>query len=68
MALITIKDLLQSVELDRSAMLAITGGARARGRQSYAEGAALRNLRIVDFPPGFVRDGLAQTTRQRNTK
>jgi len=69
MALITIKDLPQSDELDRSAMQAITGGARARGRQqSFLEGTTLRNVRIVDYPPGFVRDGLTQADRLRSTK
>lgn len=66
MALITVKDLPQGIELDRSAMQAITGGARARGRQPYADVTALRNMRIVDYPPGFVRDG--QSVRQRSTK
>lgn len=68
MALITIKDLPQSDELDRSAMLAITGGARARGRQIALEATPLRDLRIVDYPPGFVRGGPAQANRQRSTK
>jgi hypothetical protein len=66
MALITIKDLPQGVELDRTAMQAITGGARARGRQPYAESTTVRNVRVVDYPPGFVRD--VATNRQRSTK
>ena len=66
MALITIKDLPQGIELDRTAMQAITGGARARGRQPYSDAAALRTLRIVDYPPGFVRDAL--TNPQRSTQ
>ena len=66
MALISIKDLPQGIELDRTAMQAITGGAPARGRQAYVDPAALRNLRVVDYPPGFVRD--APTNRQRSTK
>ena len=66
MAFITVKDLPQGIELDRSAMQAITGGARMRGRQPYADATALRNLRIVEYPPGFIRDG--QTDRQRSTK
>jgi hypothetical protein len=56
MALITIKDLLQSVELDRQAMLAILGGARAGARPTDLVGATFRSGRIVDYPPGFVRD------------
>lgn len=66
MAFITVKDLPQGIELDRTAMQAITGGARARGRQPYVDVTALRNMRIVEYPPGFVRDG--QTDRQRSTK
>jgi hypothetical protein len=66
MALITVKDLPQGTDLDRAAMKAITGGARARGRQPYAEPTTFRNARVVDYPPGFVRDG--QTNRQRSAK
>lgn len=33
MPTIVIKDLLESIDLDRQAMAAITGGARLRGRQ-----------------------------------
>ena len=66
MALITIKDLPQGIELDRTAMQAIAGGARARGRQAYVDAAALQNMRIVDYPPGFVRD--ASTNLQRSAK
>ena len=49
MATITIKDLPESMELDRAAMLAISGGARfrsgapARGRQAVAR------MRLFDF-------------------
>ena len=64
MALITLRDLPQGIELDRTAMHAITGGARARGRQPYADATTQPPLRIVDYPPGFVRDG--QTGRQRS--
>ena len=64
MALITIKDLSQSTELDRAAMLAIKGGARGRGaRQGDLEEPRLPNTRIVDYPPGFTADG--QTTAIR---
>ena len=56
MALIDIKDLPQSDELDRQAMLAIVGGARAGTRPTDLVGAALRRGRIVDYPPGFNRD------------
>jgi len=56
MALIDIKDLPQSVELDRKAMLAIVGGTRVGARPIDLVGATLRAGRIVDYPPGFVRD------------
>ena len=56
MALINIKDLPQSVELDRQAMVAIVGGARAGARPGDLVGAASRSSRIVDYPPGFGRD------------
>jgi len=65
MALITIKDLSQSVELDRKAMLAIVGGARAGVQPTDLVGAALRTGRIVDYPPGFNRDRLTEANGQR---
>lgn len=64
MALINIKDLPQSVELDRRAMLAIAGGARAGARPTDLEGAALPSGRIVDYPPGFVRDRAEEANAQ----
>ena len=65
MALINIKDLPQSVELDRKAMLAIVGGARAGARQAGLVGATIRSGRIVDYPPGFVRDKSVDANGQR---
>jgi hypothetical protein len=65
MALINIKDLPQSVELDRRAMLAIVGGARAGARQTDLVGATFRSGRIVDYPPGFVRDRPEEANGQR---
>lgn len=55
MSKITIKDLADSIELDREAMSTITGGARTRGRQSSFDPAIFRNARIVDYPPGVAR-------------
>jgi hypothetical protein len=49
MASIVIKDLSESIDLDRQAMTAITGGARVRGRT------ILRSTRIIQYPPGFDR-------------
>jgi len=65
MAVINIKDLPQSVELDRRAMLAIVGGARAGVRPIDLEGSAFRSARIVDYPPGFGRDQAAEANAQR---
>lgn len=65
MALINIKDLPQSVELDRRAMLAVVGGARAGARPADLVESAVRSGRIVDYPPGFVRDKPAEANAQR---
>ena len=59
MAIIVIKDLSENIDLDRQAMVAITGGARTRGRQPYAGRqlagrSILRDTRIVDFPAGYT--------------
>ena len=56
MALIKVKDLPQSVDLDRKAMQAIVGGARAGVRPVDLPGATTRSGRIVDYPPGLGRD------------
>ena len=53
MAIIVIKDLPENIELDRQAMIAISGGARAPGRQTYVGGATLANARVVNYPAGF---------------
>lgn len=54
MANIVIKDLTESVDLDRQAMIAITGGARTPGRQTFPVQAISRSNRIVDYPAGFA--------------
>jgi len=59
MANIVIKDLSESVDLDRKAMTAITGGSRTRGRQMIPGQTIFRNTRIVNYPPGFARNPLA---------
>ncbi|RYF14801.1 MAG: hypothetical protein EOO30_16925 [Comamonadaceae bacterium] len=56
MARINVKDLPQSVALDREAMQAIVGGARTGMRPLEVPGATTRGGRIVDYPPGFGRD------------
>jgi hypothetical protein len=64
MARITVKDLPQSVALDREAMRAIVGGARTGVRPIDSARPTTRGARIVDYPPGFGRD---RTTDQRTT-
>ena len=56
MAKIVIKDLTESVDLDRKAMLAITGGARTRGRQAALAHRISHLPRVLDYPAGFTRD------------
>jgi hypothetical protein len=65
MALIDIKDLPQSDELDRRAMLAIVGGARTGARPTDLVGTTFLSGRIVDYPPGFVRDKPEDADRHR---
>lgn len=67
MATIVIKDLAESVDLDRQAMTAITGGARTRGRQPFPGQAIsgqtiLRSNRIINYPAGFTRNPLTAKT------
>jgi hypothetical protein len=52
MATIVINDLPESSELDREAMRAIAGGARARGGAGDATPAVTRRPRLFDFPIG----------------
>lgn len=54
MAHIVIKDLLESTELDRQAMLAIAGGSRYRARSPQAAGvvpAKPQRIRLYDLAP-----------------
>ncbi|NPT57861.1 hypothetical protein [Paraburkholderia elongata] len=53
MAKLVIKDLTDSVELDRQAMAAIVGGARIGARASIAVQLVPGSARVVDYPPGF---------------
>lgn len=55
MSKIVIKDLTESIELDREAMSAITGGARTRGNRSSFDPAIFRSTKIVNYPPGFAQ-------------
>jgi len=53
MATIVIKDLTESIDLDRRAMTSIIGGARTRGRYIPARTTGGIN-RIVNYPRGFA--------------
>ncbi|MFM0155317.1 hypothetical protein [Paraburkholderia sediminicola] len=53
MTKLVIKDLTDSVELDREAMAAIVGGARIGARASVAVQVVPGSARVVDYPPGF---------------
>jgi hypothetical protein len=53
---ILIKDLAESVDLDREAMTAITGGARARTPQAYFERTTVGDSRIFNYPKGLARE------------
>lgn len=64
MAKIVIKDLAESLDLDRAAMSAISGGARLGGRQPFAVPIPQRGDRIIDYPGGF-RSGQAAPARGR---
>jgi len=63
MALITINDLSQSDDLDRQAMRSITGGGRVEPRPVQIDQAG--SARIVDYPPGFGRQGPIPAKSQR---
>ncbi|CAB3733121.1 hypothetical protein [Paraburkholderia rhynchosiae] len=53
MAKLLIKDLKDSVDLDRQAMAAIVGGARIGARLSSATPLVPASARVVEYPPGF---------------
>jgi hypothetical protein len=53
MSKLVIKDLSESVELDRQAMTAIVGGARVGARFTVTAQALPVATRVVDYPPGF---------------
>jgi hypothetical protein len=54
MATIAIKDLPDSVELDRQAMAAIVGGARSTARYGSLLQSASNQARLIDYPQGFL--------------
>ncbi len=65
MALITIKDLPQSDDLDREAMRSIVGGGPIGARPVQSERVKAGSSRIVDYPPGFVPQGPLPAGSQR---
>jgi hypothetical protein len=56
MAVIIIKDLAESVERDRQAMQAVTGGARMGGRVVPLQPAIFRSTKIINFLPEHLTD------------
>jgi hypothetical protein len=65
MALITIKDLPQSDDLDREAMRSIVGGGVIRARRIQLDQVKTGGGRIVDYPPGFGGQGPIPAKSQR---
>jgi hypothetical protein len=65
MTLITIKDLPQSDDLDREAMRSIVGGGPTSARSVQIDQAKAGTGRIVDYPPGFGRQGPIPARSQR---
>jgi hypothetical protein len=55
MASIVIKDLTDSIELDRQAMNAITGGGRLGTRYTFAGPTVTTSTRIATYPAGWGR-------------
>ncbi|WP_147432369.1 hypothetical protein [Pararobbsia silviterrae] len=56
MATLIIKDLPESIELDRVAMTSIVGGARTRTASTFVSMTPTslpRPSRVFDYPPGF---------------
>ena len=64
MSIIVIKDLPESVDLDRQAMVDIRGGARTRGRQTFIGSTIFRSARIVNYPTGFTLKTRVNANRQ----
>ena len=56
MAILTIKDLPESIELDQAAMTSIVGGSRMGGQSTFVSmtpSSMPRPSRVFDYPPGF---------------
>jgi hypothetical protein len=68
MAHITIKDLSESVELDRQAMQSIAGGSRWRGQGGGVGRPTARGPLIVDFKTGAAGVALRQGTQSKTPR
>ena len=70
MAKLLIKDLADSVELDRAAMAAIVGGARIGARLTSAAPLVPTSARVVEYPPGFpaAHQTIVKVAATRNTR
>lgn len=68
MAVLKIRDLADSVELDRQAMHTIVGGAREGSRASFRIRPASNTNRVVDYPGVPVKDVPAAQTGPFTTK
>ena len=68
MAHITINDLPQSDDLDREAMRSIVGGGPTGARLVQIDRAKAGSGRIVDYPPGFGRQGTLPAKSQRQVE
>lgn len=68
MSKLVIKDLAESIDLDRDAMTAVVGGARVRGQVNPAQ-ANTRATRVINYPDTLPRrqsnPGAKRTTRTR---
>ncbi|ACD18376.1 hypothetical protein [Paraburkholderia phytofirmans] len=67
MTRLIIRDLTDSVELDRQAMTAIVGGARIGARLNAAVPLVPASARVVEYPPGFpaAHQTIAKAAMQR---
>ncbi|MBW8902153.1 MAG: hypothetical protein JF619_29495 [Massilia sp.] len=63
---IIIKDLPESVELDRQAMLAITGGARFRARPGLVGRSAARSHRLFNYASSLAGKPSPPTSKPAN--
>jgi hypothetical protein len=68
MALITIKDLAQSDDLDREAMRSFVGGGLSGPRPIQIDQVKAGSARIVDYPPGLSSRGPRPAGLKRPTE